>query len=88
MCMSVLPACMYVCLPHACLVPMNSRQIPWNWIIDRCEPPCGCSELNPGPLEEQSLFLTTEPPPLQPPHDHSELYCPRLSLLTNISPSG
>jgi hypothetical protein len=26
-----------------------------------CEPPCGCWELNSGPLEEQSVLLTTEP---------------------------
>jgi hypothetical protein len=30
-------------------------------ITDGCEPPCGCWELNSGPLEEQSVFLTTEP---------------------------
>jgi len=35
-------------------------------ITDGCEPPCGCWELNSGPLEEQSLLLTTEPS-LQPP---------------------
>jgi len=29
-------------------------------------PPCGCWELNSGPLEEQLVFLTTEPS-LQPP---------------------
>jgi hypothetical protein len=29
------------------------------------EPPCGCWDLNSGPSEEQSVFLTTEPP-LQP----------------------
>jgi len=33
--------------------------------LDSCEPPCGCWELNPGPLEEQPVFLTTEPS-LQP----------------------
>jgi hypothetical protein len=32
-----------------------------NPISDDCEPPCGCWELNSGPLEEQSLHLTTEP---------------------------
>jgi hypothetical protein len=32
---------------------------------DGCEPPCGCWELNLGPLEEQSVLLNTEPP-LQP----------------------
>jgi hypothetical protein len=30
-------------------------------IIDGCEPPCGCWELNSGPLEEQSVLLTAEP---------------------------
>jgi hypothetical protein len=32
-------------------------------VNDGCEPPCGCWELNLGPLEDQSLLLTTEPPP-------------------------
>ena len=35
-------------------------------IADGCEPPCGCWELNSGPLEDQSVLLTTEPS-LQPP---------------------
>jgi hypothetical protein len=30
-------------------------------IADGCEPPCGCWELNSGPLEEQPVLLTTEP---------------------------
>jgi len=34
-------------------------------ITDGCEPPCGCWELNSGPLEEQPVLLTTEPS-LQP----------------------
>jgi hypothetical protein len=34
-------------------------------IPDGCEPPCGCWELNPGPLEQQSVLLTAESP-LQP----------------------
>jgi hypothetical protein len=34
-------------------------------IIGGCEPPCGCWELNSGPLEEQPVYLTSEPP-LQP----------------------
>jgi hypothetical protein len=29
--------------------------------MDGCEPPCGCWDLNSGPLEEQSVLLTTEP---------------------------
>ena len=34
-------------------------------ILDGFEPPCGCWDLNSGPLEEQSVLLTTEPS-LQP----------------------
>jgi hypothetical protein len=30
-------------------------------ITNGCEPPCNCWELNSGPLEEQEVFLTTEP---------------------------
>jgi hypothetical protein len=30
-------------------------------ITDGCEPPCGCWELNSGPLEEQSVLLTAGP---------------------------
>lgn len=28
---------------------------------DNCEPPCGCSELNPSPLQEQPGLLITDP---------------------------
>jgi hypothetical protein len=28
--------------------------------IDGCEPPCGCWELDSGPLEEQPVLLTSE----------------------------
>ncbi|KAM7331959.1 hypothetical protein ACRRTK_008667 [Alexandromys fortis] len=34
-------------------------------IVDGHEPPCGCWELNSGPLEEQPVLLTAEPS-LQP----------------------
>jgi hypothetical protein len=34
-------------------------------ITDGCEPPCGCWELNSGPLEQQSVLLTAKPS-LQP----------------------
>jgi hypothetical protein len=34
-------------------------------IIDGCEPPCGCWELNSGPLEDESVLLTSKPS-LQP----------------------
>jgi hypothetical protein len=39
-------------------------------ITDGCEPPCGCWELNLGPLEEQLVLLTAEPS-LQHHHHHS-----------------
>ena len=29
--------------------------------MDCCEPPCGCWDLNSGPLEEQSVLLIAEP---------------------------
>jgi hypothetical protein len=35
-------------------------------IMDGCELPCGCWDLNSGPSEEQSVLLTAEPS-LQPP---------------------
>ena len=34
-------------------------------ITDGCEPPCGCCDLNSGPLEGQSVLLTAQPS-LQP----------------------
>ena len=34
-------------------------------ITDGCEPPCGCWELNSGPLEKQLVLLTAKPS-LQP----------------------
>ncbi|EGW02432.1 E3 ubiquitin-protein ligase NEDD4 [Cricetulus griseus] len=40
-------------------------------IRDGCEPPCGCWELNSGPLEEQSVLLTSESS-LQPPKPEYE----------------
>ena len=51
---SVLPACM----------PAHQKT-ELDLIIDGCEPPCGCCELNSGPLEEQLELLTAEPS-LQP----------------------
>ena len=34
---------------------------PGTGVTDSCELPYGCWELNPGPLEEQSVLLTAEP---------------------------
>ena len=36
---------------------MGSPETP---VTDGCEPPCVCWELNPGPLEEQPVLLTTK----------------------------
>ena len=45
-------------------MPAGQKRAP-DLITDGCEPPCGCWELNSGPLEEQAMLLTTEPS-LQP----------------------
>jgi hypothetical protein len=48
---------------------MNTLQLssdtPEEGLTDGCESPCGCWELNSGPLKEQSVLLTAEPS-LQP----------------------
>ena len=54
MCMGLL--LMYICA-------RRGRQIPGTGVTDSCELPCGCWELNPGPLEEQPVLLTAEPSP-------------------------
>lgn len=36
----------YICVLHVCLVPLAAR------VIDGCEPPCRCWELNPHPLQD------------------------------------
>ena len=46
-----------LCL-HVHLHARRGHQIPF---IDGHEPPCGCCELNSGPLEGQPVLLTTEP---------------------------
>jgi hypothetical protein len=53
--MSTLPVCASV-----------HQQRASDLITDGCEPPCGCWGLSSGPLEEQSVLLTSEPS-LQPP---------------------
>ena len=45
-------------------MPAGQKRVP-DLITDGCEPPCGCWELNSGPLEEQAMILTSEPS-LQP----------------------
>jgi len=53
---------MYSILPA--YVTAGQKKAP-DLITDGCEPPCGCWDLNSGPLEEQSVLLTAEPS-LQP----------------------
>uniref|UniRef100_A0A8I5ZQ82 Uncharacterized protein n=1 Tax=Rattus norvegicus TaxID=10116 RepID=A0A8I5ZQ82_RAT len=79
---SFLPACM----------PAGQKRAP-DLIIDGCEPPCGCWELNSGPLEEQTVLLTSEPS-LQPPHKQFLRYgfssppTPPIFFQGRISPCG
>ena len=49
--------------------------IPGTGVINDCELPCGCWELNLGPLEEQQLVLLTTEPSLQPVSDFLMLMC-------------
>ena len=53
-CLSCIHVCMYVCV-----------RVSGTRVIDSCELPCECWELNLDPLEEKPVLLTVEPP-LQP----------------------
>ena len=48
-------------------------------ITDGCEPPCGCWELNSGPLDEQQSVLLTTEPSLQLPN--SNFYIGEMQVL-------
>lgn len=50
MCIGVLPKCTCVRVSEI-------------GVTDCCEPPCGCWESNPSPLEEQSVLPSAEPSP-------------------------
>ena len=52
------------CMPGA-MEDRKGRQISAVGVTDVWELPCGCWELNPGPLKEQPVLLTAEPS-LQP----------------------
>jgi hypothetical protein len=56
--------CTLVVVLPVCLC--EDVRFPETELKDSCKLPCLCWELNPGPLEEQPLLLTTEPslPPL------------------------
>lgn len=60
---SVLPACMYVYTHHWCLDKSEEGiRFPEIGVMHGCEPLCGYWKLNPGPLQEQPLFLTFPAP--------------------------
>ena len=47
--------------PHVYLQrPEEGDRSPGTRVMDSCEIPCGCWELNPGLLEEQPVLLTFE----------------------------
>jgi hypothetical protein len=50
----------YLCISalSTCMLAYQKRAS--DPITDACEPACGCWELNSGPLEEQSVLLTTD----------------------------
>ena len=62
LCMYVLPEC--ICSPYVYLVPMRSKEDIRSLgpgVTGGCEPLRGCWELDPDPLQEQPVSLTTEP---------------------------
>jgi hypothetical protein len=58
-------ACAYVSLAYVVLGASQKKVCPGTEVTYSCELPCGCWKLNPGPLQEQQVFLTIEPS-LQP----------------------
>jgi hypothetical protein len=59
-------ACRYTCAPSVCFVRREVRKggwMSWNWACRQFELVCVCWKSNPGPLQEQSVLLTTEASP-------------------------
>ena len=61
-----------LCIWVNCSCLQTHRRRPLDPIVDGCEPPCGGWELNSGPLEEQSVVLTSEPSIQLPAHVNFE----------------
>jgi hypothetical protein len=61
---ATMPGCVLVFCLHVCL--FEGVIFPGTGVIDSCEQPCGCWDLNLGPLEEQPVLLTAKSS-LQPP---------------------
>ena len=56
-------AFLWVCVPHACRDHRGQKRAADTLglgLQTGCELPCWCWKLNPGPLEEQPVFLTTD----------------------------
>jgi hypothetical protein len=49
------------CMGFACTFVSEGIGSPRNGVINSCKLPCGCLELNLGPLKKQSVLLTAEP---------------------------
>lgn len=58
--MFYLDVCLYTICVSSILRGQGSLE---SGITCSCEPPCGCQETNPGPLEEQPVILTSDPIP-------------------------
>ena len=54
---------MYLFIMYTAFLPCMTagQKMAPDFITDGCEPPCGCWELNSGPLEEQAMLLTSDP---------------------------
>ena len=52
---------LFIMCKYTVAVFRHSRRVAPDLVMDGCEPPCGCWELNSGPSEEQSVLLTAEP---------------------------
>lgn len=54
--------CLHACMYTACMFgARRGRQLSWNRSCRWLWLPCGCWELEPGPLQEQQAFSTAEP---------------------------
>jgi hypothetical protein len=62
-------ACMHVCMYYIYMGTLHVHAAHGKTASDHCELPCGCWELNSGPVEEQSLPLPTEPSLQVPKND-------------------
>ena len=67
MCLGVLPVCVY----SAHRPEEGENQIPVTGVIDSCELPYGCWELNTTILQEQQVYLTAEPSLQTHTHTHT-----------------